>query len=128
MRWTRSLFWVVISSILSTAVAISALLMAWEWSRIYDATPASLALHAGTAVIALTLAGLDRYGLALVVVVAGAALAWLVAGGSAATRRSMLTGVVYLIAPCVAMLWLRAGCDSLSSITPRNATLLACRC
>lgn len=91
-------------------VAIAAVLVSWEWSRLVRgaAFDAAFFVHAISAVLATGLGGLGLAGLGIAVVIAGAILVGLLSFGSRAALSAL--GVVYTGLPAVSLLWL---CDDL---------------
>lgn len=92
-------------------VGFICVLMAFEWARMIEAretSPVFYALAAGAAA-ALYLAHSGRYEWAYVVCVAAGAVA---AALSRRRRRWAALGAAYILAPCVALVWLRQGVEN----------------
>jgi phosphatidate cytidylyltransferase len=89
-------------------VLVIVLLMSWEWSRIVrgTATDAPLLVHAAAAAAAVVLAAKGLAAPALLAVVIGAFLVWLLCFGF--NEQVSALGVVYVGVPAVVLLWLRA--------------------
>lgn len=90
-------------------VAVAALAMAWEWDRLWDRSgrllPRALLLIATLAAVLLAAAGLPAWGVATALVGSGSLLLF----GKRLGRGSRLwgMGLVYVVLPCIAFVWLR---------------------
>ncbi len=90
-------------------VVVAALVMSWEWDRLTGGTGTGLlaGLHGAVAVAALALAVFGWPAAALAAVAAGAIGAGLVAAQTRRARSWAALGVLYLVVPCIALIWLR---------------------
>ena len=91
-------------------VVTAALVMSWEWDRLTGGTGTGLmaGLYGAVAIAALALAAFGWPAEALAVVAAGAIGAGLVAFATQRAPSWAALGVLYLVLPCIALIWLRA--------------------
>ena len=104
-------------------ILIAGLAMIFEWASMIDGvsnveagtafgqTGAAFYPLAGVALVALVLAGLELYGFALLTACIGGAIAFLAAKTMAGRRIWAGFGALYLIIPCVALIWIRNELD-----------------
>lgn len=88
-------------------VLVLAVLLAWEWNRLYGGANAPMLVHGATAVAALAVGAWGPMWLALCIVGGGALLAWVTAFATDRRIWWAFCGVLYLVLPCLALLWLR---------------------
>lgn len=94
-------------------IAFLCILMIFEWSRMIERaemTPTLFALAAG-GVIALILAASERYGAAYAVTAASGVAAALATRRGAGLAGWAMLGAAYVIAPSIALIWLRENAD-----------------
>lgn len=100
-------------ALFSALITFAGVLMIFEWSRLTEKTEFSLGFFAltVTAIIALALASYQQFQPAIAAVFLGGGIA----GALEYYRRGMvqwaLLGAVYIILPCVLLLWLRQAHD-----------------